>query len=54
MSKKEITISEFSEELKSRLNSRKTLDCCREELLFLADIIKAKIGSEKITVNWKD
>jgi len=54
MSKKEITISEFSDELKKRLNDHKTVDCCREELLTLADIIKKKIGGEKITVNWKD
>jgi len=54
MSKKEITLAEFSDELKKRLNDRKTVDCCREELLSLADIVKARIGSEKITVSWKD
>ncbi len=50
--KKEITIAEFAVELKSRLNKGDTVDCCREELLSLADIITEKIGSEKITVNW--
>ncbi len=52
--KKEITLSEFADELKVRLNKGKTVDCCKEELLSLADIIKEKLGNEKITVNWKD
>ena len=52
--KKEITLSEFADELKARLNKGKTVDCCKEELLSLADIIKEKLGNEKITVNWKD
>ncbi len=51
---KVITISEFADELKTRLKNGKTVDCCREELLNLADIIKDKIGQEKITVNWKE
>jgi hypothetical protein len=52
--KKEITIAEFADELKSRLEKGKTIDCCREELLTLADIIREKIGNEKIIVNWKE
>ena len=52
--KKEITISEFADELKKRLNKGQTVDCCKEELITLADIIKKKIGNEKITVNWKE
>jgi hypothetical protein len=52
--KKEITIAEFADELKKRLKNGQTVDCCREELITLADIIKKKIGSEKITVNWKE
>lgn len=51
---KEITISEFAQELKERLSRGKTVDCCKEELLRLADIITEKIGSETIVVNWKD
>lgn len=50
--KKEITISEFALELKDRLQKGETVDCCKEELLNLADIISEKIGDEKITVNW--
>lgn len=52
--KKEITISEFADELKKRLTAGQTVDCCKEELLNLADIVKEKIGSEMITVEWKD
>ncbi len=52
--KKEIAISEFADELKKRLENGKTVDCCKEELITLAGIIKKKIGNEKITVNWKD
>ena len=51
---KEITIAEFADELKLRLNKGQTVDCCKEELLRLADIIKVKIGSEKILVTWKE
>jgi hypothetical protein len=50
---KEITIAEFAEELKTRLQAGKTVDCCKDELLRLADIISAKIGEEKILVSWK-
>ena len=52
--KKEITIAEFAKELKARLGNGQTIDCCKEELLNLADIITDKIGSEKITVTWQD
>ena len=51
---KEITITEFAKELKQRLNEGKTVDCCKEELLRLDDIIEKKIGDEKILVTWKD
>ncbi len=54
MSKKIITIKEFSDELTVRLMKGETVDCCREELLKLAKIVKEKIGNEKIEVNWKD
>jgi len=50
---KEITIAEFAEELRTRLQTGKTVDCCKNELLRLADIISAKIGDEKILVTWK-
>ena len=51
---KNITIAEFAAELKTRLEKGKTVDCCKDELLRLADIITEKIGNEKILVTWKD
>lgn len=54
MSKKVITIRQFADELETRLNNNKTVDCCKAELLNLASIIRNKIGDEKIEVDWKD
>ena len=54
MSKKEITLAEFADELIERLEKGQTIDCCKEELINLAAIVKEKIGNEKITVDWKD
>jgi hypothetical protein len=54
VAKKEISLALFAEELKSRLNEGKTVDCCKEELLRLAEIIKAKMPDELITVIWKE
>jgi len=51
---KVITISEFADELKKRLNDGKTVDCCKPELIRLADICSKKIGNEKIKVEWQD
>ena len=51
---KEITLLEFADELIRRLQNGKTVDCCREELLRLAEILKKKLPEEKILVNWKD
>ena len=54
MDKKEITIREFADELLERLEKGKTVDCCKEELVNLAAILKSKIPNEKIEVTWKD
>jgi len=54
MAQKEITLAEFADELTARLNAGQTIDCCKDELLRLAVIIKDKIGTEKIMVEWKD
>ena len=54
MSEKVITLKEFAAELKERLENGKTVDCCKQELLNLAEIIKNKIPEEKIEVDWKD
>ena len=51
---KEITLSEFAEELTVRLQKGKTVDCCKEELLRLAVILKEKLPEQKILVNWKE
>ncbi len=54
MSQKEITLTQFADELKARLSKGKTVDCCKDELIRLSEIIKNKIPQEKITVSWKD
>ena len=54
MTKKKITVAAFADELKSRLNNNKTVDCCKEEIINLADIAKDKIGKEMVEVNWKE
>ena len=54
MGKRQITVAEFADELLERLEKHKTVDCCREELMNLADLIKQKIPNEKITVNWQE
>lgn len=52
--KKKITVSQFADELVQRIDDAKTIDCCKEELLSLANIAKDKIGDELIEVNWQD
>jgi hypothetical protein len=52
--KKEITIKEFADELKGRIDNAKTIDCCKEEIKMLAEMAKKFMGGEKITVEWKD
>ena len=54
MSEREISLTQFVEELNDRLEKGKTVDCCKEELLRLGKIVKEKIGNEKILVTWKD
>lgn len=54
MTKKIITVAALADELKTRLNTNKSIECCKEELLNLADIAKDKIGQEMVEVNWKD
>lgn len=52
--KKKITVSQFADELVWRINEAKSIDCCKEELLNLAQLAKAKMGDELIEVTWKD
>ena len=54
MTKRTITVSALADELNLRLNNNQTVDCCKNELLSLANLAKKKMGSEMIEVNWKD
>jgi hypothetical protein len=51
---KVITMKEFSDELKQRLEDGKTVDCCKTELLRMADIVSEKLADETIEVNWSE
>ena len=52
--KKIITIKEFHDELISRIDNNKGIDCCKAEIKKLASVAKEFIGDKKIEVNWKD
>ncbi len=52
--KKKITVSEFADELAQRIDNSKSIDCCKDELMNLANLAKEKIGEELIEVNWRD
>jgi hypothetical protein len=52
--KKEITVKELCVELKKRIEEHKTIDCCKEEIVNLANLASEKIGHEMILVDWID
>lgn len=52
--RKEITINDFVDELISRIEEHKTIDCCVEEIKNFALMAKEKMGSDMIEVEWKD
>ena len=52
--KKTITIEEFCDELKNRIEDNKTIDCCKDEILKLADVAKEHIGEKQIEVIWQE
>ncbi len=54
MAKKNITLKEFADELELRLKAGKTIDCCKQELITLAGIIRTKLPQEIIEVDWKE
>jgi hypothetical protein len=54
MAKKKITLKEFADELELRLKAGKTVDCCKQELINLAGIIRKKLPGEVIEVDWKE
>lgn len=51
---KEITVAQFAEELVTRIDRAKTIDCCKDEIKRLAHLAAQKMGQEKILVHWKD
>lgn len=51
---KEITLKEFATDLKARIETGKTIDCCKPEIIRLADMAAAKMPAEKIRVEWKN
>lgn len=52
--KKEISIKEFADELMSRIDNAKGIECCKEEIRLLAEMAKKKMGNDRIMVEWKD
>lgn len=52
--KKKITVSQLATEIKDRLDNSQTIDCCKDELISLANLASEKIGQEMIEVSWKD
>lgn len=52
--KKNITVSQLAGEIMERLENSKTIDCCKEEIMNLANLASEKIGQEMIEVSWKD
>lgn len=52
--KREMSVSEFVDDLISRIDAAKTIDCCKEEIKRLAELAKQRIGDERIEVSWRD
>jgi hypothetical protein len=52
--KKEITVRQFAQELVTRIDSAKGIDCCKEEILALARLAEKEIPDRTLSVNWKD
>lgn len=52
--KKNITVSQLADEIMERLENSKTIDCCKDEIMNLANLASEKIGQEMIEVSWKD
>ena len=52
--KREVTVAKFVEDLLRRIESAKTIDCCKEELKTFAELAARKIPDEKLVVDWKE
>lgn len=52
--KRRITISQFVDDLLRRIDEKKDIDCCREDIKSFARHVRSRIGDEHIEVEWKD
>jgi len=51
---KDISIKEFSDELISRIDKSKDIDCCKVEIKRLAEMAKKEMPEKRIKVIWQD
>lgn len=51
---REVTVKQFVADLMLRLETAKTIDCCKAEIKQFAELAAKKMPDEKITVEWKD
>ncbi|MDH5655108.1 MAG: hypothetical protein OEZ34_04335 [Spirochaetia bacterium] len=49
---KELTIKDFADELISRIDSSKDIDCCKVEIKRLAEMAKSEMPQKTIKVFW--
>ena len=52
--KREVTVKQFVNDLLIRIETAKTIDCCKAELKQFAELAAKKMPDEKLTVDWKD
>ncbi len=52
--KKQITVSQFAEELLGRIDKNKGIECCKEEIKNLVALAAKEMGSKMIEVEWQD
>jgi hypothetical protein len=52
--KKILSVKDFADELVQRIDSKKGIDCCKEEIKKLAALAKKYIGDKEIEVDWKE
>ena len=51
--KKEVAISDFVDELLRRIDASNDINCCQEELKTFCNHVVAKLGDDKIEIEWK-
>lgn len=51
---KDVTMSQFADDLIQRIDKHKTIDCCKEEIKKLAQMAKEHMKDKTISVDWKD